>query len=140
MLTLGALYSQADDVERLKGEIMKKLVELLAPEHQNEKIYIDKSCGKVDFPVQMVGRIVNNPAEADVILACDLNRLHLHPVPSSLSGKTVITLSYKEYIRHKNLAAGAFFWQKGRPNIIINARYIQRRHIRIPRSYRPFVE
>lgn len=140
MVSLGIGWAEGGEVERLKGEIMKRLVSLLEPVHRDEKVYIDKDCGRIDFPVEMVGRKVDNSSNADIILTCDPNHLPIDPKSTVGSQKIVITLSYRAYIRHKNVAAAAFFWQKGRPNIIINARYIQKRHIQIPKDYRSFVE
>ena len=139
ILVYGMGWIEAEEVERLKSEIIKKLVEILNPTHRREKIYVDKKCFPVDFSVERVGEAVDDPSRADVILVCDLDHFSFD-MQSLKTKKMVIALSYREYMRHKDVAAGAFFWQKGRPNIIINARYIQSRGIHLPSRYSAFVE
>lgn len=141
MLFWGPAWIVADDAAHIKGEIIKQLIALLDPSTQVKKVYIDKSCGHIGFPTDMVGQIVTSSVNADVILACDLDHLPLSTTQAiKEKKKTLIFLSYRAYIRNKKIAAGAFFWQKGRPNILINAHYIQSRKIHIPKQYRSFVE
>ena len=52
----------------------------------------------------------------------------------------IILLSYKSYLQNRHRAVGAFFWQKGRPNIILNRTLIQNLGITIPDEYKKYEE
>jgi len=109
-----------NDVKALKTAIMQRLIHLFVQSRHLPEIYIDKACRSVDFETGKLGRPVSDPKEADVIITCDTNHLLREDPALSDENKTVITLSYRDFIRHKKFVAGSFFWQKGRPNIIIN--------------------
>ncbi|WP_353661677.1 hypothetical protein [Hydrogenimonas sp. SS33] len=120
---------------------MQRLIHLLAHPRHLPEIYVDKECRSIDFEADRLGRPVSDLKKADVIITCNTDHLlHEDPSLSSEENKTVITLSYRDFIRHKNITAGSFFWQKGRPNIIINENYLKKHKIRIPESYEKFVE
>lgn len=54
--------------------------------------------------------------------------------------KNIIFLTnYKEYKKTKN-AIGVLFWQKGRPNLILNEKKIKELSIELPKEFDPYVE
>jgi hypothetical protein len=133
-LLLNALAADPS-VLQLKLEIMATLAKIYTQE-ATPKIYFD-------FPHPPYKAIkgftpVERCEKGEVIYTDNIDRLldtcHLSPE------QFVIALSYRDYIAHKHLAAGAFFWQKGRPNIIINAEILKKRHIVIPKKYEKYVE
>ena len=132
-----ALHATASDVGSIKALILKKLIHALERE-ESPVVYVETRCSGIDFPVGSLGILVSSSAEAKVVVTCDIDRSR--PPEGYRKDQVVITLSYKDYVRHTDRAAGAFFWQKGRPNIIINARYLKRAAIRVPESYEPYVE
>ena len=140
LLIIGITTLEANDVARLKAEIVKNMVALLMPGHRGHRIYVDENSKKVDFPVDIIGTVVSDPQMADIYIVCDLDRTSVDYRELVQGEKALITLSYRDFIRHRDLAAGAFFWQKGRPNIILNGKYLQSHHISIPESYKAYVE
>lgn len=54
--------------------------------------------------------------------------------------KNIIFLTnYKEYKKTKN-AIGVLFWQKGRPNLILNEKKIKELSIELPKEFAPYIE
>lgn len=137
---IGILTLEASDVARLKAEIVKNMAALLMPGHRGHRIYVDESCKRVEFSVEMIGTVVTNPEAADIVIVCDLDHSRIGYRTLAEKEKALIFLSYRDYLRHKDVAAGAFFWQKGRPNIILNARYLKKHDIKVPESYKMYVE
>ena len=137
LLLFAGVHTMAADVESIKALILKKLILVLEVE-ETPTLFVEAGCPGIDFPVGELGILVPKSAEAKVIVTCDIDRSR--PPEGYRENQVVITLSYRDYTRHLDRAAGAFFWQKGRPNIIINARYLKRAAIRVPESYEPYVE
>jgi len=82
--------------------------------------------------------LIQQCKKADVIFTHKADTI-LKECPT-LDDKMLFTLSYRDYITHEEQAIGAFFWQKGRPNIILNKRLIQHYHIQLPQEYDKYVE
>lgn len=62
-------------------------------------------------------------------------------IPSKCeSDKKIIFLTdYKEYKKTQN-AIGVLFWQKGRPNLILNEKKLEELSIKLPKEFDPYIE
>ena len=72
--------------------------------------------------------------EADIVVLNDLSGL-----PKSCQGKLLFTTRYRTYVENKSII-GAFFWQKGRPNIIFRRSLLEENHILLSSSFNKFIE
>lgn len=69
-----------------------------------------------------------NCHEADIIILNTLKQL-----PKECQNKLLFTTRYRTYLKHKNIL-GAFFWQKGRPNIVLRKSSIEKNSIHLETS------
>ncbi|NPA65719.1 MAG: hypothetical protein GXO11_02435 [Epsilonproteobacteria bacterium] len=76
--------------------------------------------------------------EADIIFTNNASALPQECL--DIDRHKLFTLSYKEYLQYESTAIGAFFWQKGRPNIILNRKLIQYYKLEIPKDYKKYIE
>ena len=72
--------------------------------------------------------------QADIIVLNTLEKL-----PKNCKEKLLFTNSYNVYAQDENII-GAFFWQKGRPNIIFNKNVLERKNIILSPSFNKYVE
>ncbi len=123
----------AEDVNKIKAEIIENISMLYIKKHPIyifiNSNYFNKT--KKYLQKNYYFKFVNNCHKANI---CFVDNY-----PKNIKGKTIFLTSYFSYLKHKN-AAGAFFWQKGRPTIIFNKHFIITHHIKIPKEYEDFVE
>jgi hypothetical protein len=78
-------------------------------------------------------RLVSDPREAQIIVADrvskKLERYH----------KPILVLRY-ELLKSYSQAIGAYFWQKGRPNIVMIRQRLRRVGIRLPSDFERYIE
>ena len=60
-------------------------------------------------------------------------------IPRQCTNKPMLVLEYDLLEKHSN-AVSAFFWQKGRPNIVFIKKRLQRFSISLPPTYEKYVE
>ena len=77
--------------------------------------------------------IVKNCADADIVLLSTTI-----DIPSTCRGKVFFGTRYKHLKDEKVI--GAFFWQKGRPNILFYKSRLDKKHIKLDRSLDKYVE
>lgn len=73
-------------------------------------------------------------AKADIVILNELSGL-----PEECQGKLLFTTHYSTYIENKNIL-GAFFWQKGRPNIIFRRSLLEKNKVVLSSSFNKFIE
>ena len=101
-------------------------------------VYLDDQNFK-NFNTKKYGfMLVQQCDRADVIFTDDVTAL-VKKCPQ-IKNKKLFALSYKDYAAHENQAIGAFFWQKGRPNIILNKKLLQHYDIKLSQRYEKYVE
>jgi len=81
---------------------------------------------------------VNSFDKADIVLTS--NSSLFKNMANKEKAPFIISTRYKDYKNNKNIDIGAFFWQKGRPNLILNAKIIKEKYIKIPKEYNKFLE
>ena len=79
-------------------------------------------------------KFVNTCQDADIIVCKDIKNL-----PKECRNKIILCTRYRSYKRSDS-AFGAIFWQKGRPNLIFSAKSIKERGIRLPNSFRKYID
>ncbi len=71
----------------------------------------------------------HNCNKADLIILNTLEKL-----PKECQNKPLFTTKYRTYLKHENII-GAFFWQKGRPNIVFRKSSIEKNNIHLESSF-----
>ena len=118
----------------LKLQIIRTLASLYTPK-EHPVIYLESL---PEEAIREQRAFVVDCRRADVLFVEDIDRfLQRCPIRK---GQILFTLSYHDYIAHKERAAGAFFWQKGRPNIVLNKALLKRLGIELPPKYDKYVE
>lgn len=135
-LTLLSVAVWGITAQELKMRIIENLAQLVTGKTV-PSVYTDFTVPSDAFTKGSM-RLVRNCLLADVVFVktpeiffqdCD-----------NTKEKLIFVLSYRDYMRYKDKLIGAFFWQKGRPNIILNEKILKARHISLPKRYEKYVE
>ncbi len=101
-------------------------------EKEHPKVYIYTQNKALEtFPGNL--QVVNNCKEADIVLLSTLKDL-----PKGCKEKILFGTKYK-HLRNKQVV-GAFFWQKGRPNILFYEKRLQKQGIKLDASFKKYIE
>ncbi len=132
-LSMTMLFASSAD------EFKAKLIEYIAlnlTQHKDVvKVYVDHIVTKNVKQLLKKVKLVEDCQEADVIFV-----KKLHMLPKKCNKKIVFVTSYIDYKKNKDAIIGAFFWQKGRPNIIFNAKKISQLQIELPKEFEKYME
>jgi len=79
-------------------------------------------------------RRTDNCLAADIIIAA-----HLEGLPPECLHKPLFASRYRLFRKHEEIV-GAFFWQKGRPNIVFSAVRLQQLGITLGAEFTPYIE
>ncbi|GEM_PF-340952 len=79
---------------------------------------------------------IKNCKEADIVF---LAGRYKNKLPKSCYGKVVFSSRRKDVFIRKN-CIGAFFWKKGRPNILFIREKLNRKKVKLPSEYDKFIE
>ncbi len=125
---LGTLY--ADDIH-LESSIFATIVQSVTKK-KAPKVYIYKKIPSVlKYPNSM--KIVKDCALADIVLLSSIQN-----IPKECKGKVFFGSRYK-HLKNPQVV-GAFFWQKGRPNILFYKNRLEKYHITLDKSYDKYIE
>lgn len=95
-------------------------------------IYIHREVESLQlFPGDI--KIVKECAEADIVLLSTLKN-----IPSECRGKLLFGTRYS-HLDNRDVI-GAFFWQKGRPNILFYKKRLELNGIKLDPSYNKYIE
>lgn len=120
----------ASDV-KLASSIFNTLVTSIAHK-KNASVYLYTSINSVSkHPHQL--QIVKDCSLADVVLLSSIKN-----IPKECSSKILFGTKYS-HLKNKNVI-GAFFWQKGRPNILFYKKRLQKHHISLDKSFDKYIE
>jgi len=75
--------------------------------------------------------------EADIILTNDSSKFRDYVKTHNV---TIISTKYQDYKNNQTIDECAFFWQKGRPNILLNSKIFQLKKIKIPKSFAQYMD
>jgi len=109
-----------------------KLYEMLFTklfEKQKINLFVDKN--QKEFKNSKVLKIVNTCKKADLVLLYDINNL-------KCKNKPIFVTSYIDFISSN--AIGAFYWRKGRPQLILNKTMILSYHLHLDKSLLKYVK
>ncbi len=130
-----ALCSFADTTASIKAQIIKDITQVLSKKDrvkicnkdpnfqdifdENEN-FTQTTCKNADFIITADSKNYKNLIKKDKIF--------------------IISTSYRDYENNKQTDIAAFFWQKGRPNLILNAKLLKKIGIKVPKTYKNYVE
>jgi len=77
-------------------------------------------------------------SDADMVLSSRLEEYRSICPPTSQ--RLYFATSYEDYLKNRDAAVGAFFWQKGRPNLILNEKRLKELKIRLPSEFDNYIE
>ena len=101
---------------------------------QKQTLYIWSDSDKNNLLIQNVAKFTKTSDinKADILLLS-------HDKKISSNTMKFVT-KYKLLKRYKESAIGGFYWQKGRPNIILIEKNLQKNHIAMPKYMQKYVE
>ncbi len=125
------LYTHADD-RQLASALLYKATQAITNK-ETPNIYIHhKEKIKFDFDFSKFN-IVNNCKQADIVLLPTTKDLQKQCRKKILFATNINTLKNKRVI-------GAFFWQKGRPNMIFYKKRLKQKRIKLNASFSKYIE
>ncbi len=77
---------------------------------------------------------VNSCENADLIITNNIKN-----IKKDCRNKLIFVTNYSAY-RKAPYSIGAFFWQKGRPVLILNKKVIRQKHIRLSKQFEKYVD
>ncbi len=126
----------AGNTNLLKASLFSLIVDLLRADEPYIQIFINS---KEYEPIKKYLKnyfFTNECLNADIIF---VDRIENLPSVCRYEKKIFVT-RYRDYIKHRDLVVGAFFWQKGRPNIIFNREQLEYFGIQLPQKYEKYIE
>ena len=122
-----SLFGNSDEVE---NEIYENIITNLFPK-KKVKVWTDNSKISYVFGKYSKKLVVVDKNNADIYILS-----YKEDIPNN---KIVLTTNYKLLKEIKN-SIGAFYWKKGRPNIVFIEDRLKRKHILLPSKYNDFIE
>ncbi len=128
------LYSNT--LSQIKAQIILNIARLVTHK-KTVKIYVDDPSFLDIFKNNNDIKRVSNCFQADVVITKNSQNIKKQCKKKQIN---IISTTYKDYKQNSDIDFGAFFWQKGRPNMLINSKIIQKRSISLPRSYYKYLD
>ncbi|RLA70100.1 MAG: hypothetical protein DRG09_04090 [Epsilonproteobacteria bacterium] len=131
LLILGSLLNASE--KEYASKIIKNLVEVI--DKPNTSVWIDSYDTKVFGLFDL--------AKFNVVKSCKKAKVMIlsseKTIPKGCNTKPILVLDYELLEKHDN-AVSAFFWKKGRPNIVFISDRIKHFSISLPASYDKYIE
>jgi len=125
---LSSLYAKDAD-------IASKIISTIAvgvTHKENPKIYIYDNYTPYELSKHKLN-LTEHCQDADIVLISTLKGL-----PNNCFQKILFGTEYSN-LQNKNVI-GAFFWQKGRPNILFSRENLKKKHIKLSTNLQKYVE
>jgi len=136
IILLSILTLNSDTLSDIKAQIILNIAHLIT--HKKDiNIYLDDPSFLDIFKTNKNIHRVFNCFNADLIITKDSKIMRKLCENKQTN---IISTRYKDYKQNNDIDFGAFFWQKGRPNILINSKIIQRRSMHLPKSYYKYLD
>jgi len=120
----------ANDMQ-LEAAIFNKVI-MAITQKQSPKVYIYRSNEALQsYPGKL--EIVARCKDADIVILSTLKAL-----PEACKNKILFGTRYQHL--YENRVIGAFFWQKGRPNILFYEQRLDFNHIKLDVSFNKYIE
>ena len=129
ILCLLSLKLIASDIT-LAHEIYASIFQALIP-NQKAKIYTQSSIEALNLASNSY-LLVNNCKNADIIVITKR-------IPKGDCQAKILFGTRYRHLKEPNVV-GAFFWQKGRPNILFKGEVLSRYNITLPHAFEPYIE
>ena len=130
VFTISSLLSS--DTGRLKAQILSTIAHALVDKNSINVCLEDKdleSSKKYAKSLKFV-----SCSQADIAFTSQEKE-------TKMKCKTGLVFATSYYLyRHSPMVVGAFFWQKGRPNIIFRKKQLKKLGIKLPREFDKYVE
>lgn len=127
-LLISTIYA---DNEKIVSSIFNNIVSSLS-EKNNASVYIHSSLESLEkHPGNL--KIVQDCSEADIVILSEVKN-----IPYECNNKILFGTRYY-HLKNPNVI-GAFFWQKGRPNILFYKRRLDEHNIKLVSSFDKYVE
>ncbi|MDD3324714.1 MAG: hypothetical protein PHN38_06305 [Sulfurospirillaceae bacterium] len=135
LLICATVLINASDIALAKAKIVSFVAkELVKKEYVS--IYVEDIDYADIFGVSRNLTRTNSCENADIIL---IKNIELIPKTCLLNESLVIATSYASY-KNTPYVVGAFFWQKGRPNIILKEQKLKELGIVLSEKLNPYIE
>ncbi|MFK5936861.1 MAG: hypothetical protein QM497_00560 [Sulfurimonas sp.] len=120
----------ANDV-KLASSIFNTIVSSITHK-KNATVYLYSDIESVSkYPDKL--KVVKDCSSADVVLLSSIKN-----IPKDCTFKILFGTKYS-HLNNKNVI-GAFFWQKGRPNILFYKKRLEKYHIKLDKSFDKYIE
>jgi len=128
LILVSTIY--ADD-SKLESVIFDKIINVVV-QKIDPKIYIHEKIESIDT-YKSNFNIVANCEEADMVILSTIK-----DIPSTCKGKILFGTRYS-HLKNEEVI-GAFFWMKGRPNILFYQERLNQKNIKLDSSFDKYVE
>jgi len=116
---------------KLASNIFEKII--LAISHDTKtKIYIYTHIEAIEEYSEKFN-LVNSCEDSDIVILSSVKN-----IPSRCSSKLLFGTRYK-HLKNKKVI-GAFFWQKGRPNVLFYRDRLEKNNIKLDSSFDKYIE
>jgi len=116
---------------KLASSIFEKIT--VAISHEDKpKIYVYSHIDAIEECHEKFN-LVDNCIDADIVLLSTIKN-----IPSTCRDKILFGTRYK-HLKNKNVI-GAFFWQKGRPNVLFYKDRLDKKNIKLDVSLNKYIE
>ena len=120
----------ASDI-KLESSIFNKLVSAVTKK-TDAKVYFHKNIESLNkYPGEL--KVVTDCTKADMVIL-STNK----DIPATCKGKILFGTRYS-HLKNKEVI-GAFFWQKGRPNILFYEKRLKKNNIKLDSSFDKYIE
>ena len=136
ILILLFCISYSDILAKLKSQIILSIAHL-ATDKNIVNIYVDDPTFLDIFENKKDIKRAKDCFKADIIITKDSKNIQKECKKKEMN---IISTAYKDYKQNRDIDFGAFFWQKGRPNMLINSKIIKERNMNIPKSYYRYLD
>jgi len=128
----------ASNIRLIQANIISTITHALVYNKSYPAVYIDdpmfQSINLTPHNIKMVKHCM----DADIIFTNKINALQKSC--TLFKDKLIFVLSYRNYVQYEDQVIGAFFWQKGRPNIIFNRKKLIELGINLPKQFEKYIE
>jgi len=119
---------------QIERAIYSKIFHTLLPNKGTITVYSDRPREmKEIFRNSTTIRVTDTPQQADLWLLYDR-------LPESSFRRPVVFARYVLFSRYRAKVAGAFYWQKGRPNVVLCREWFEGHRMALPGELRDYME
>ena len=131
LILLGTILFGADEELRLESNIYYTITKELSGKTR-PKIYMKSSVASIQHYSSKFN-IVNRCDDADVVLVS-----YQKDISPECEKKVLFGTRYQTLLKEPTV--GAFFWQKGRPNILFYKSRLQKQSIRLSKDFQKYID